>query len=351
MAKIMHEHPSNIPENPSCDNRPLWDIWLSGFRLPALTVADEIGLFAFLDDQPSPLSAIAARLGFSERACEALIHLLCALGFVAKRNDLFYLSELSRNYLLPNSPYYWGGVLNTVKHMPVSHGMILEALRRDTDGNTRLTKPFTEDWENNSLAEEKARSFTAKMHSHGFSAAVALAQSGRLRGFRRLLDIGGGSGCYSIALAAINPDLHCTVADLPVVCPITQQYIDSFRLSERVRTLALDMFNDPWPHTQDAILFSDILHDWERSRCLWLIRNSFDSLPSGGQIFLHEVLLEDDKIGPLTANAYSLAMLLVTKGQQFTAGELEAMLSAAGFTDISSVPSHAYYSLISGRKP
>lgn len=347
----MHEHQSSIPESPSCDNRPLWDIWLSGFRLPALTVADELGLFAFLDQNPSTVSSIAKQFELSERSSEALLNLLCALGFLAKRNGLFHLSELARNYLLPDSPYYWGGVLHTVKHMPVSHDMILEAIRRDSGYDPGLAKPFTEDWENNTLTQEQARNFTAKMHSHGFSAAVALARSGRLHGIRQLLDIGGGSGCYSIALAAENLALQCTVADLPAVCPVTQHYINSFGFSNRIRTLALDMFNDRWPRGQDAILFSDILHDWERSRCLWLIKNSYENLPSGGWLFLHEVLLEDNKIGPLTANAYSLAMLLVTKGQQFSAGELEEMLAETGFRDITSSPSHAYYSLISGRKP
>lgn len=351
MAKLIPGQNPSFPKLPSCDNRPLWDIWLSGFHLPALTVADELGLFSFLDVQPSNVQSIAEQFELSERACEALINLLCSLGFLARRNGLFHPSELARNYLLPHSPYYWGGVLHTVKHMPVSHDMIWEAIHRDTGGDSQLTKPFTEDWEENSLAVDKAESFTSKMHSHGFPAAVALAQSGRFHDVRSLLDIGGGSGCYSIALATAHPQLQCTVAELPPVCPITQRYIDSFSIADRVRTLALDMFKDRWPRGQDAILFSDILHDWERSRCLWLIKNSFENLPSRGRLFLHEVLLEDNKIGPLTANAYSLAMLLVTKGQQFSAGELEAMLAEAGFTDIKTSPSHAYYSLVSGCKP
>lgn len=338
------------PLSPSCDNRLLWDVWLSGFHLPALTAADELGLFPYLDSTPSDVPRIAEHFNLSLRACEALINLLCALGFLTKRNGAYHPTELARNYLLPHSPYYWGGVLHTVKHMPISHAMIWEALHRDTGNVSRLTKPFTDDWEQNTLSQEQARKFTAKMHSHGFAAAVTLARSRIFHDVRSLLDIGGGSGAYSIALAATHPHLHCTIAELPQVCPITQQYIDAFDLADRVRTLALDMFKDRWPHGQDAILFSDILHDWERSRCLWLLKNSYEHLPSGGRIFLHEVLLNDDKIGPLAANAYSLAMLLVTKGQQFTAGELEGMLAEAGFIDISSAPAHAYYSLVSGYK-
>lgn len=341
---------SSLPLSPSCDNQPLWDIWLSGFHLPALTVADELGLFPFLAKTPSNSTNIAEQFNLSLRACEALVNLLCALGFLVRHNGVCHPSELARNYLLPDSPYYWGGVLHTVKHMPVSHHLIWEALHRDNVNNDKLTKPFTDDWEGNTLSEEQARNFTAKMHSRGFPAALAVAQSGAFQNIRALLDIGGGSGAYSIALAATHPDLRCTVADLPQVCAITQQYIDSFGLTGRIKTLPLNMFKDRWPRGQDAILLSDILHDWERPRCLWLLKNCYENLPSGGRIFIHEVLLDDDKSGPLTANAYALAMLMVTRGQQFTAGELEAMLSEAGFTDITSAPTHVYYSLISGCK-
>lgn len=329
----------------------MWDIWLSGFRLPALTVADELGLFAYLDASPATATDIAEHFKLSLRASEALINLLCSLGFLVKQNGVYNLSELARNYLLPESPYYWGGVLHTVKDMPVSHAMLREAMHRDTVHAGGPTKTFTESWENNTLTHEQARKFTAKMHSHGFSSAVALARSDAFHGVRSLLDVGGGSGAYAIALAAAHPDLRCTVADLPQVCPITQQYIESYGMTDRIRTLALDMFKDRWPRGHDAIFFSDILHDWERSRCLWLLKNSLENLPPGGWLFVHEVLLADGKVGPTTANAYSLAMLMVTKGQQFTAGELESMFAEAGFIDISTSPAHSYYSLISGRRP
>jgi hypothetical protein len=342
----------HYPTLPASDNRPMWDIWLSAFQLPALTAADEIGVFTCLEQQSSSAEQIAQSLNLGVRATEALLNLLAALGFIVKRNGKFHLNELSRCYLLPESPHYWGGVLHTVRDMPVSHSMIMEAIRHDTPGKDdyNATGRITDEWKRPDFDDEKARKFTAKMHSHGFAAAIALARNHEFDEIRHLLDIGGGSGSYSIALAASRPRLICTVAELPSVCTHTKRYIEMYGVSERVDVIPLDMFRDPWIRGHDAILFSDIFHDWRREQCVLLAEHAHNSLPIGGRIFIHEVLLEDNKVGPLTANAYSLAMLMVAEGCQYTAEEIEMMISEAGFTDARTIPSYGYYSLITAIK-
>jgi hypothetical protein len=73
-------------------------------------------------------------------------------------------------------------------------------------------------------------------------------------------------------------------------------------------------------------------------------------LPAGGQILIHEMLLDDTHDGPSTAAAFSFYMLVGTKGQQFTAAELSAMLGDAGFNEVSITPAHGYYALVSAQK-
>jgi 3-hydroxy-5-methyl-1-naphthoate 3-O-methyltransferase len=80
------------------------------------------------------------------------------------------------------------------------------------------------------------------MHGLSFAAAVALAKNADFSGVRRLLDVAGGSGGFSIALAQGNPQLRCTVAELPVVCQVTQRYIAEYGADDRVDTLRLNMF-------------------------------------------------------------------------------------------------------------
>ena len=83
-----------------------------------------------------------------------------------------------------------------------------------------------------------------------------------------------------------------------------------------------------------------------------LARKSFDALPSGGRIFLSEVLMDDDLAGPWQAAAFSLLMLIGTLGKQYSLPEYRASLGSAGFTQVEAVRTGGgYYSLVSARKP
>jgi len=70
-------------------------------------------------------------------------------------------------------------------------------------------------------------------------------------------------------------------------------------------------------------------------------------------MYVHEVLLNDTRDGPLTPAAFQMAMQFFNRrgDKQFSAGEIAAFLSDIGFVDITAVPTYAYYSLISGAKP
>ena len=45
--------------------------------------------------------------------------------------------------------------------------------------------------------------------------------------------------------------------------------------------------------------YSNIFHDWPPEKCSFLTRKSFDALPPGGRLVVHEMLYDDDKKGPL----------------------------------------------------
>ncbi len=57
---------------PSCDDKPIWDLWLSSMWLPALTVAAELGVFEALEAGPATATALAGQLELRPRACEIL---------------------------------------------------------------------------------------------------------------------------------------------------------------------------------------------------------------------------------------------------------------------------------------
>jgi len=341
-------------EPPTCTDALLWDTWLSVYRLPVLTVADELGVFRLLESRPLSSNEIAEELALGLRAANAFLGMLVSLGFLAHYHERFTLTEASRNFLLPHGPFYWGGVLHGFKeNFPTPQG-IKEALLKDREHVAPTIgedAPNTEDWEKGQVDPVRAEQFTRLMHSHSFPAATGVARQPVFKNVQRILDVAGGSGCFCIALASQHGQMQCTILELAPVCKLADAYVKDYGLEDRITTHAADMFRNPWPAGHDAVFFANIFHDWTREQCLDLAKKAFNVLPIGGHIFLHEMLLDDTKDGPLVASTFSMVMLLATKGKQFTAQELDELLQEAGFQGVTVTPTYAYYSLVSARKP
>jgi 3-hydroxy-5-methyl-1-naphthoate 3-O-methyltransferase len=322
-------------------------VWLSQYRLPVLLVADELGLFSLLRDRPSDADAVGARLELTPRSVEALLAVLAASDLVVKRLGLFHLTDVARTYVLPDSAFYWLPMLRAVGTAQSSADVLMESVRSEHLGpDERISKR----WVRGEMSPDDARGSNQRMHSHSLPAAIGLARNGDFHGVRRLLDVAGGSGCFSIALAQRYPSLRCTIAELPVVAADTRTYIARYQCEDRVDTYPFNMFSDPWPTGYDAIFFSNVFHDWDAPSRAELTARSFAALPPGGRIYLHEMLLNDTSDGPLPPALFSIMMLGI-RGKQFSAPELHTQLSAAGFANTTVTPTYAYHSLVSATRP
>lgn len=334
---------------PSCDDAALWDVWLSRLHLPALVVADEIGLFPLLEGEGGTPEGVAAALGFSQRGAEALLDVLTGLGFLSNISGRVHLTSAAREYLLPDRPLYWGGVFAAYRAAPDRHSpeRLLRGLREEDDARRRRVSG---DWEKGSVPRGQARLITEYMHAHSFPSAVGLAQHVDLDGVRELLDVGAASGCFSIALALRHPAMRFTLLDLPPVCEVADELVRQYELEDRVATFAADFFHDEWPKPYDAALLSNVLHDWDHHRCRFLLERTFDSLRPGGRVLVHEMLLGDEQPG-LAPACLALQMAVGTEGTQFTAQQLERLLVSCGFADVRLSRTFGYFWTAVARRP
>ena len=334
------------PELPAIADTPIWNAMLSVFNSQAITVALELEVFEGLTE-PASVEAISNKLGYSQRGMKALLPMLKVQGLLDKHKGEYQLNNLSRAYMLKDSPYYWGPFFSRRAETLPNYKMILENIR---DGETVEARGSADGWESGQMDPELAKTVTDFMHCHSITSAVGLANTCDFAGVTKLLDIGGGSGCYATALANHYPELRCTIMELSAVCEVAKGYIEKAGVSDRADTKAVDMFREDWPEGYNAHFFSNIFHDWSTETCEELAQKSYDALEPGGRICLQEILFEEDGDGPYPAAAFSFFMTQGTKGQQYTLAELESMLVKAGFKNVSCQRSYGYYSLVTAYK-
>lgn len=317
---------------------PLMQLTTGFWAFKTLAAAHEIDLFTHLSASGgTTIVELAERLGIDERPAEMLLTGSAALGLLDKDGADYVNSALAETYLVRGKPYYFGGFVEMLdRRLYPGWGKLTAAIRtnRPTTWDPDRQASLFDGEDPDMLAV-----FWEAMHSISTFTARALGDAVDLSGFRRLLDVGGGSGAYDIELCRRYPDLTATVYELPFVADIAAGKIADAGLAERIDTLGGDFFGDPaFPGGHDVILLSMIMHDWDEASDRVILEKCWDALPSGGAVIISELLVNDEKTGPPPAALMSLNMLIETEGgRNYTPSEYDRWLRDLGFRDIRTV--------------
>lgn len=340
--------PGHAVQKPRTDDRPLWDVVFGIYGYPAVLLAHKVKLFSLLEKRPRTLPEICTELGIRRRPAAALVTVAASLGFLRLQDGRYSLTPLAEDYLLESSPTYFGTYWDLIinNYSVCSLDSLEKAVRTDTAQAYGATQEMFKSHEQRA---ELARFFTRTMHSTSMAPALAWPDVVDLSGRKLMLDIGGGSGAHSIGAALKHPQLRAIIFDRAPVCEVAAEFVSQYALQERIGTHVGDMWEDPFPPA-DVHFYSFIYHDWPPDKCALLTRKSFESLPSGGEILIHEMLYDDEKTGPFPIAAFSMVMLGWTEGEQYSGRELSDILRDAGFMDLKKTPTVGYWSILRGRK-
>lgn len=300
-----------------------------------LLTAIELDLFTAVS-APAPAAEIAARLGSDPRATEMLLNALAALGLLTKRDGVFHNTPVAARYFVQGSPDYARPALMHTVHLWNTWSNLTRKVCPDAE-------KFAMDW---------TEAFIAAMHLNARFRAPVVAEAVGIAGVRRMLDVGGGSGAYSIAFARANPELRADILDLPEVLDIAKRHIQEAGLGERISTVAGDLRKDKLGEGYDLVLLSAICHMLSVEENQDLIRRCFEALAPGGRIVIQDFILEADKTAPRTAALFSINMLVGTsEGASYSEPEYAGWLGAAGFSDIRRVRLPGPTGLMIGVRP
>ena len=326
-----------ILESPELDPTPLFELFRGQYATQLLTIAvAHLGVFERLAAGPKNDESLREELDLAPRPYAVLMTALRAMGVIESYDECeVTLTGRGAAFLDRSSPYCVADYIGLAAGDPSVLGM-LERLRSNRpagldEGEAGTAFIYRAGVPSAMDEVELARHFTQSLAGRARNVAPRLVEAAPLRTARRLVDVGGGSGLYGIAYAARHPELDVVIYDRPEVLPVAAENAEKYGVSQQVDTLVGDMFADPIPQA-DAILLSNVLHDWDVPECREIVRKCVAALEPGGVLLVHDVFLNDAWDGPLPISLYSAALFTLTEGRAYSAGEYRSWLEGAGLT-------------------
>jgi len=285
-----------------------------------LLIANDLGLFTALGKGKSRVHELARVCRTTHEGMRLLVNALVGLKLLTVRRGLYRNSRLARTFLDGASPRSVTNLLWLLSHHWSDWTGMAQAIRRGRSGWAPITN-----------TAEFRRRFALAMHERSRAlASPTIATISLPRRPARLLDLAGGPGSYSIALAQRYPKLTGLLVDQSV--SVARSLIRQARLHDRLAVRAGDVFSARLGKDYDAVLLGNLLHDFDEKGNRRLLRRVHQALRPGGKVFVVEFFLEDSLVKPVEASVFSLVMYKFTPGgRSYGWSEVEGWLKDLGF--------------------
>jgi 3-hydroxy-5-methyl-1-naphthoate 3-O-methyltransferase len=310
-----------------------------------LIAAIRLEIFTHIEKGAQTAASLASALEADVAAVDALLSACASLDLLEKEGDSFTNTPLAQTYLVDGQPGYLGPALLYNGDVYPLWGQLDAVVKRGHADKTP-DQYLGDD-------EARTRNFVYGMHHRALGVGRAVAQGIDLSGRSRLADIGGGPGTYSALLTDAHPGLTSDVLDLPGVVAIAAQIVSSMGASERVSCVPFDYYNDTLTGSYDAVLISGVLHREQPEGVRALLKKASDALTPGGVLYISDVMLDDDRAGPLFGTMFALNMrVLAHDGRCHSVGEQTQWLSEVGLEVVSTarLPAPIHYTIIRAEK-
>jgi len=292
-----------------------------------MIAANRIGVFTTLAAGPLTADQVAQACNVPVRSLELLLNACVAQRLLEKQNETYSNSTTAQVFLVPGKPSYLGDALKYSEDLYPVWGNLEKTVR------TGLLPDKAE----TILGEdpEKTRNFVMAMHNRALGIARAVIAQMDLTGRKRLFDVGGGPGTYSILLVQKTTGLSATVLDLPAVLRITREIIASYGCEDRVGVLPGNYLTTEFPAGNDVVLMSGMMHREVEETCRTLLSKAWHSLDPGGTVIISDIMFEDDsKTSPPLSALFALNMMLTSEaGSTHAQTAFLRWLADTGFVD------------------
>ncbi len=317
--------------------RALFDLVAGFVYSQVLLACVRLRAFEILAEGPQTAAVLARRFELPLEAAERLLAAAVSLDLVEHRGGGRYgLGKLGAP-MVGNE-----AVTAMVEHHAVLYADLRDplALLRGEGEAPALSRywAYAEAEAPGLLPRAQVDTYSALMSASQPLVAQEVLDTYPLQGHRCLLDVGGGQGRFLVAAGRRTPGLKLMLFDLPAVVASAAAAFAAADLGDRAAVHGGDFTRDPLPEGADIASLVRVLYDHGDERALAILRAVHRALPPGGTLLVAEPMAGAPG-APRMGDAYfGMYLLAMRGGRARTAGELSALLRAAGFDRVRELP-------------
>jgi demethylspheroidene O-methyltransferase len=294
-----------------------------------LTAFVQAGLVAFLNGHLRSFDEIAEFTGLSPDATNRLLKAGQSLQIAeSPQEGLWTLGEAGAP-LSANE-----GAMAMIRHHHLLYSDLadpLALLSKSRSEETALSAYWT--YASKGDSKEGATGYSALMAATQSMVSQQILDAYDFSGHKRMLDIGGGSGAFTAAIAAAAPKLQFGIFDLPDVIIEAQK-----RLAPGHITFHPGSFKEnAIPQDYDLITLVRILHDHDDDVVQALLPKIYKALPPGGRLLIAEPMAGSASATRMGDAYFGLYLWAMGSGRPRTAAEITVMLANAGFATVNPI--------------
>jgi len=310
-------------------------------RARVLLTAVEMDIFTILADGALTVVEVMDRLKSDHRATTIFLDALVAMGLLVKEGDRYGTSpQVVRLLTAGSEDSILSGLLHT--------GHLWKTWSRLTDV-VQNGGPARKDETDNA---DHIKAFIGAMHVGALRIAPEIVKTVEPGAARNFIDVGGGSGSYTIGFLKTIPDMKATLFDLPDVIPMARERISEEGLIDRVALVGGDYNKDDLPGGHDLALLSAIIHQNSHEQNVTLYRKVYEALDPGGRVIIRDYAMNSDRTVPSSGAMFAINMLVNTEGgNSYTYEEIRDGLKEAGFERVKLLLESEMSSLVEAFKP
>jgi cyclopropane fatty-acyl-phospholipid synthase-like methyltransferase len=318
------------------------DLQIAFMASQCVLVADHLGVFRILHNKELTAAEIGKRTGIRQPRLKWFLSALVSIGLLRERGNNYTNTALANKYYVRNRSEHWSKIFSSECQQEYRAFSALEQMLTTGKGYEEILGYKRKDYLDLMKDDQAwARDFTLMLYHEHVLTAKALADTIDLTEYKNVLDIGGGSGVMSIALARKYKRLRFSVFEIAPVAKVARGVIANEKLSERISVIVGDMYGQ-LPTGYDVVMLCDAGHISQD-----FLKSIYDVLPRGGLFILVEEFASVDYTEPF----YRLMWQLRSEQDWLiTSSEAVGEVKQTGFKSVRKRRLYRDAWLVTGRK-